>query len=103
MSFTLVLVGDLCLVDERLHELQDVEHRQGREVAAFTIDEERAAGSAEVVPFLLADELVRRGATHRPAPDWQAQVVTDVRLVTGQNPASATGVAEAVVALLGRD
>lgn len=72
----------------------------GKEVAAFTNDEERAAGMAEVVPFLLADALVERGATHRPAANWQANVVTDGRLVTGQNPASATGVAEAVVAAL---
>jgi putative intracellular protease/amidase len=74
----------------------------GKEVAAFTNSEERAAGSDQVVPFLLADELIRRGARHRPAADWHAQVVTDGRLVTGQNPASATGVAEAVVDLLAR-
>lgn len=72
----------------------------GQEVSAFTNDEERAVGLAEVVPFLLADELVRRGARHRPAPNWQAQVVVSGRLVTGQNPASATGVAEAVVKLV---
>jgi putative intracellular protease/amidase len=72
----------------------------GREVAAFTNSEERAAGLDAVVPFLLADELTRRGAVHRPGPDWKPQVVTSGRLVTGQNPASATGVAEAVVALL---
>lgn len=72
----------------------------GKEVAAFTNDEERAAGLAEVVPFLLADKLVERGARHRPAPNWQKQVVTSERLVTGQNPASAAGVAEAMVELL---
>jgi putative intracellular protease/amidase len=72
----------------------------GKEVAAFTNDEERAAGLAEVVPFLLADALVARGAVHRPAANWQAQVVRSGRLVTGQNPASATGVAEQVVGAL---
>ena len=72
----------------------------GKEVAAFTNDEERAAGLAEVVPFLLADKLVERGAVHRPAPNWQKQVITSERLVTGQNPASASGVAEAMVQLL---
>ena len=72
----------------------------GKEVAAFTNDEERAAGLAEVVPFLLADKLVERGARHRPAPNWQKQVVTSERLVTGQNPASAAGVAEEMVELL---
>lgn len=72
----------------------------GKEVAAFTNDEERAAGLAEVVPFLLADKLTERGARHRPAPNWQKQVITSERLVTGQNPASAAGVAEGMVQLL---
>ncbi len=35
-----------------------------------------------------------------PAPNWQKQVVVSERLVTGQNPASAAGVAEAVIAAL---
>lgn len=72
----------------------------GREVAAFTNDEERAAGLDRVVPFLLADRLAERGARLRPAPNWQRQVVTSERLVTGQNPASARGVAEGMVAVL---
>lgn len=72
----------------------------GKEVAGFTNDEERAAGLAEVVPFLLADALTARGAIHRPAPNWQPQVITSERLVTGQNPASARGTAEAMIALL---
>lgn len=33
---------------------------------------------------------------HQPAADWTAKVVTDGRLVTGQNPQSATGTGEAV-------
>jgi putative intracellular protease/amidase len=74
---------------------------RGKEVAAFTNDEERAVGLAEVVPFLLADALVERGAIHRPGPNWQKNVVVSERLVTGQNPASAAGVAEAMVKLLG--
>ncbi|MCU0683528.1 MAG: type 1 glutamine amidotransferase domain-containing protein [Polyangiaceae bacterium] len=72
----------------------------GQDVAAFTNDEERAVGLAEVVPFLLADRLVERGARHHPAPNFQANVVVSGRLVTGQNPASARGVGEAVAKLL---
>jgi putative intracellular protease/amidase len=72
----------------------------GKKVSAFTNEEERAVGLDNVVPFLLADALVERGALHQPAPLWQKQVVIDGRLVTGQNPASATGVAEAVVGVL---
>lgn len=72
----------------------------GKRVAAFTDDEEAAVGLADVVPFLLASRLVERGAEHVPAPNFRAQVVTDGRLVTGQNPASATPTAEAVVSVL---
>jgi dienelactone hydrolase/putative intracellular protease/amidase len=73
----------------------------GRNVAAFSNDEERAVGLTEVVPFLLADRLVERGARYSNAGNFQPHVVVDGRLVTGQNPASATGVAEAVVRTLG--
>jgi putative intracellular protease/amidase len=73
---------------------------KGKDVSAFTNEEEKAVGLEKVVPFLLADVLVERGATHKPAPNWQKQVVVIERLVTGQNPASAAGVAEAMVQAL---
>jgi putative intracellular protease/amidase len=69
---------------------------KGKTVAAFTNEEEAAAGLTGVVPFLLADALIERGATHAPAAKWARNVVVSERLVTGQNPASATGVAEAM-------
>lgn len=70
----------------------------GKRVTAFTNDEEAAVGLQDVVPFRLADALVERGATHVPGPEFAENVVTDGRLVTGQNPQSATGVARAVLA-----
>ncbi len=73
---------------------------EGKQVAAFTDDEERAVKLENVVPFLLASTLQQRGAIHRAAGNWQAQVITDGRLVTGQNPQSAHGVGEAIVAAL---
>jgi putative intracellular protease/amidase len=72
----------------------------GKDVAAFTNEEEAAVGLTEVVPFLLESELVDRGAKHLPAAKFQAQVIVSERLVTGQNPASATGVGEQIVQLL---
>lgn len=72
----------------------------GHDVSAFTNEEESAAGLTEVVPFLLESKLIERGAHFRGAPKWQAQVIVSERLVTGQNPASAAGVAEAMAALL---
>jgi putative intracellular protease/amidase len=73
----------------------------GKEVAAFTNEEETAVGLTDVVPFLLQTRLTERGARHTGAENFAAYVVADGRLVTGQNPASATGVAERVVETLG--
>jgi putative intracellular protease/amidase len=72
----------------------------GKEVSAFTNDEEEKVGLTSVVPFLLATKLEERGAKHRAAPDFEKQVVASGRLVTGQNPASAAGVAEKMVEML---
>ncbi|MET4004750.1 MULTISPECIES: type 1 glutamine amidotransferase domain-containing protein [Arthrobacter] len=66
----------------------------GRKVAAFTNDEEVAAGKDKVIPFFLADRLEEKGATHVFADVFEEKVVVDDRLVTGQNPASAAGVAK---------
>ncbi|MCY1199155.1 Protein/nucleic acid deglycase 1 [compost metagenome] len=72
----------------------------GKNLSAFTDDEERAVQLEQVVPFLLASMLTQRGAHHHPAPDWTAKVVVDGRLVTGQNPQSAAGVGAAMRDLL---
>jgi putative intracellular protease/amidase len=72
----------------------------GKTVSTFTNGEEAAVGLTEVVPFLLEDKLAERGATIVKADNFQAQVSVSDRLVTGQNPASAAGVGEKIVALL---
>jgi putative intracellular protease/amidase len=63
---------------------------KGKKVAAFTNDEEKAVGLTKVVPFLLADRLQERGARHVPAANWAENVQVDGRLITGQNPQSAS-------------
>jgi putative intracellular protease/amidase len=73
---------------------------KGKKVAGFTNEEEMAAGLADAVPFLLQSKLHERGATVETAPNYQEKVVTDGRLVTGQNPASAAGTAEKVLRIL---
>jgi putative intracellular protease/amidase len=72
----------------------------GKNVSAFTDSEERAVKLEKVVPFLLASTLTQRGATHHPAADFTSKVVVDGRLVTGQNPQSASGVGAALRGLL---
>lgn len=72
----------------------------GKDVSAFTNDEERAVKLDGVIPFSLSDKLNERGARHHGVPNFQPKVVVSERLVTGQNPASATGVAQAMVQVL---
>jgi putative intracellular protease/amidase len=71
-----------------------------RDVSSFTDEEEDAVGLTKVVPFLLQSTLASRGARMKPAAKWAKQVVVSERLVTGQNPASARGVADEMVKLL---
>jgi putative intracellular protease/amidase len=65
-----------------------------RRVACFSNAEERAIGMSKVVPFLLADALAAQGARYDEGPAFMPHVVSDARLVTGQNPVSARLVAE---------
>ena len=72
----------------------------GRHVTGFTNSEEAAVDLTTVVPFLIEDVFMRLGARYEKAPDWQVHVVTDGRLITGQNPASSEGVAHALLSML---
>jgi putative intracellular protease/amidase len=72
----------------------------GKRVSSFTNEEEVAVELSDVVPFLLESTWIERGAMHTKAPNFQAHVEVSDRLVTGQNPASATGVGEQMVQLL---
>lgn len=72
----------------------------GRKVNSFTNAEERAAGMANVVPFLLEDRLRQDGGLFESGGVFQHFFVEDRGLITGQNPASADAVAERMVELL---
>lgn len=73
----------------------------GRNVTGFANSEEEAVGRTDVVPFLLEDLLREQGGSYTKTEDWAPYVVEDGRLITGQNPASAGPVAEALLAQLG--
>lgn len=68
----------------------------GKDLTSFTNDEERTVDRDDVVPFLLADKLEERGANHTQEDEFEEYVVVDGRLITGQNPASARAVGEAI-------
>ena len=74
---------------------------QGKKVTGFTNSEEAAVGLTDVVPFLVEDELVSKGGQYSKVADWQPYAIRDGLLITGQNPASSTAAAQALVACLG--
>ena len=73
---------------------------KGKRVTGFTNGEEEAVKLTHVVPFLVEDELLRLGAIFEKRKNWDVYAVTDGRLVTGQNPASSTTAAQALLKLL---
>ncbi|WP_269219395.1 type 1 glutamine amidotransferase domain-containing protein [Brevundimonas vesicularis] len=72
----------------------------GRKVTGFTNSEEEAVGLTDVVPFLVANVLTANGGDYSKGPDWGSYVLTDGKLVTGQNPGSSHAAAEALLKLL---
>jgi len=76
---------------------------KGKKVTGFTNTEEEAVQLTKVVPFLVQDMLESNGGVYSKGDDWQSYVVTDGKLVTGQNPASSAAAARAVLAQLKRD
>ncbi len=71
-----------------------------KRVTGFSNEEEGVVGLSNVVPFSLEDMLKTNGARYERGPLWQSHVVTDGKLVTGQNPASSEAAAEDVLRLL---
>ncbi|WP_250252917.1 type 1 glutamine amidotransferase domain-containing protein [Chryseobacterium sp. Marseille-Q3244] len=69
----------------------------GKKINAFTNEEESAVQLTDVVPFLLENKLKERGAKFEKSGLWQNHVVTDQRVITGQNPQSAKSVGEAIL------
>lgn len=74
---------------------------KGKTVTGFTNVEEDQSQLTSAMPFLLEDALVKAGANFVKADPWAEKVVTDGKLISGQNPASAKGVGEAIVTALG--
>lgn len=95
-------VAAVCHAPAALHRVrfQGQPIVKGKRVTGFTNGEEAAVGLTEVVPFLVEDELKRLGGLYEKASDWASFVVTDGKLVTGQNPASSKAGAEALLRLL---
>lgn len=72
----------------------------GRTVTGFTNTEEEGVGLTDVVPFLVQDMLTANGGEYQKGDDWASFVVTDGKLVTGQNPASSEEAARKLLTFL---
>jgi putative intracellular protease/amidase len=73
---------------------------KGKRVTGFTNGEEKDAQLTRIVPFLVEDELLRLGAIFEKVKNWQPFSIVDGRLITGQNPASSTSAAQALLKLV---
>ena len=73
---------------------------KGKQVTGFTNSEEEAVQLTKVVPFLVQDMLEANGGLYQKGADWRSFIVTDGKLITGQNPASSAAAARAVLAQL---
>lgn len=70
---------------------------KGKKLTCFSDLEEIEVKLDKHVPYQLETTLVERGCIYSQQGLWQPHVVVDDRLITGQNPASTTGVAKAVL------
>jgi len=75
---------------------------KGKRVTGFTNSEEAAVGLTDVVPFLVEDELIKKGGQYSKSADWASYVVQDGLLITGQNPASSADAAKQLLQLLNK-
>lgn len=70
---------------------------EGKKVTGFANSEEDGVGLADIVPFLVEDELKAKGGIYSRGPDWGSYVIQDGLLITGQNPGSSTATAHALI------
>ena len=95
-------VAAVCHAPAVLHRVtyQGASIVKGKRVTGFTNTEEEEVQLTKVVPFLVEDELKRLGGLYEKKPNWESFAITDGRLITGQNPASSTAGAQALIKLL---
>ncbi|TDL29515.1 class I glutamine amidotransferase-like protein [Rickenella mellea] len=69
----------------------------GRKATGFSNAEEELAGMVKAVPFLLEDKIISLGGNYEKAGEpWGVMVIVSGNLITGQNPASAKPLGEAI-------
>ncbi|ASJ95785.1 type 1 glutamine amidotransferase domain-containing protein [Shewanella marisflavi] len=71
-----------------------------KSVTGFTREEEIDYGTIDKIPFLLEEALTRSAKRYNKVQPWNAFIIEDQRVITGQNPASAGSVGKAIAAHL---
>ncbi|MEY8765607.1 MULTISPECIES: type 1 glutamine amidotransferase domain-containing protein [Francisella] len=87
------VVGAICHGVTALINVKDNDGKniiRDKEVTGFSNNEEKIVGLTDVMPFSLEDSLVKAGAKYSSALEWQSCVKTDSKIITAQNPQSAT-------------
>lgn len=87
--------GPACFV--KAQKPNDEPMIKGHRFTCFSDAEEISIGLEKLVPFMLESRLTHQGGIAVMEPPFQACVVVDGNVITGQNPASAIPVAEAVI------
>ncbi|THH31318.1 hypothetical protein EUX98_g2899 [Antrodiella citrinella] len=72
----------------------------GRKATGFTNAEETSIQAVDSIPFLLEDRINELGGIFEKVDPWAPKVVVDGILITGQNPASAGPIGEAILKAL---
>lgn len=78
---------------------------EGKNINSFTEAEEKLDkhGLGDVIPFMLDAEIAKQGGQFSSTTPFAPFVVIDGKLVTGQNPASSSGVALGMIDLLKKE
>ncbi|MEM9463044.1 MAG: type 1 glutamine amidotransferase domain-containing protein [Myxococcota bacterium] len=71
-----------------------------RKVTGFTREEEVAMNTLDKIPLVLEETMMDKGATYSKKSKWKELVIVDGQIITGQNPASAGGVGDALAKAL---
>ena len=96
-------VGAVCHASIALKDVKTPDGKylvEGKSVTGFSNSEEAAVELTDVVPYLVEDELVKKGGNYESVEDFAVKVCTDGLLVTGQNPSSSRPAADALIKLL---
>ncbi len=87
------VIGAICHGVAALINVKDNDGQniiRDKEVTGFSNNEEKIVGLTDVMPFSLEDSLVKVGAKYSSALEWQSCVKNDAKIITAQNPQSAT-------------